>query len=385
MKPLRIAVLGCTGSIGVNTVRTVRALAPRVEIGLLAARGNNPEVMARQAAEFRVSSLVVTDPEQAERLRRLSPDFCKVSGGMNALCDAVASDDIDLVLCAIAGSEGLRPALAALHAGKRLALATKEVMVMGGHVVTELAKRKNITIFPVDSEHSAVFQCLEGRDPETVQSLILTASGGPFRDWTREQMEKVTPEQALKHPTWSMGPKITIDSASLMNKALEVVEARWLFDMPGDKIEVVIHPQSIVHSMIRLKDGVVLAQMGVPDMRHPIQYALTAPERIDSGLETLDFVKVGRLDFLDAPEERFPSIGFARDVLRKGGTYPAAMNAANEIARDRFCKGEIGFTDIWSVVEKTLENHESLDERDLEHILEADRRARAFARIVKVK
>jgi len=384
MSSLRVAVLGSTGSIGINALRTVRALGGRVCVELLAARGTKADLLAEQAAACGAPVIVAADPAKADAVRAKAPEGCRVCGGMDALCEELASDRIDLVLCAIAGSAGLRPAVAALQAGKRLALATKEVMVMAGRMVTDLARKKNVTILPVDSEHSAVFQCLEGRDPASVRSLILTASGGPFRTWTRAQIERVSPEQALRHPTWSMGKGITIDSASLMNKALEVVEARWLFGMEEDRIEVLIHPQSVVHSMIRLKDGAVLAQLGVPDMRLPIQLAFTWPERIRTDLPELDLAQTGKLEFSEIDSAVFPSIGFAREALRLGGTYPAVMNAANETARARFLSGEIGFTGIWHVVEKTLEAHEPLDDGDLAQILEADRRAREYACEVRV-
>ena len=384
MNPVRLAILGSTGSIGTNALRTVQALKGRVRVELLAARGTQADLLAEQAAGCKCPVIAVTDPAMADRVRAKAPEGCRVCGGMEALCEELSSDRIDLVLCAIAGSAGLRPALAAIRAGKRLALATKEVMVMAGRMVTELAREKNAAILPVDSEHSAIFQCLEGRDPASVRSLILTASGGPFRTWTRAQLERVTPEQALRHPTWSMGKGITVDSASLMNKALEVAEARWLFGMEEDRIEVLIHPQSIVHSMIRLQDGAVLAQLGAPDMRLPIQLAFLWPERLRTDLPELDLAKVGKLEFSEVDPAVFPSIGLAREALRRGKTFPAVMNAANETARARFLSGEIGFTGIWHIVEKTLEAHEPLDDGDLAQILEADRRAREYARGIRI-
>lgn len=384
MNPLRIALLGSTGSIGKSTLRAVRALKGRVRVELLAAQGTNPELLAQQAAEFHPSRVVVTDRKKASEVKTLLPKECELPAGMDELCSALRADNIDLVLCAIAGSPGLRPVIETLRAGKRLALATKEALVMAGRYVTELAAQNGVKIFPVDSEHSAIFQCLEGHPASQVRELILTASGGPFRNKTLAEMDAMTWADALKHPTWSMGPKVSVDSASLMNKALEIVEARWLFDMGPDRIGVVIHPQSVVHSMIRFQDGSVLAQMSVPDMIFPIQYALTWPDRVSSGLPDLALPAVGALTFEEASETRFPALGFARSALRSGRTFPLAMNAANDVALERFRSGEIPFTGIWKVVEKTLEAHEPLNERELSELLEADRRAREYARTVHV-
>ena len=384
MNPLRIALLGSTGSIGSSTLRAVRALKGRVRVELLAAQGTKPELLAAQAAEFHPSCVAVTDKAKAAEVKALLPKKCRFLSGMDELCSALRSEDIDLVLCAIAGSPGLPPVIAALQAGKRLALATKEALVMAGHYVTELAAQNGVKIFPVDSEHSAVFQCMEGHPASQIRELVLTASGGPFRNRTRAEMDKMTWADALKHPTWSMGPKVSVDSASLMNKALEIVEARWLFNMEADRIGVVIHPQSVIHSMIRFQDGVLLAQMSVPDMIFPIQYALTWPDRISSGLPDLDLAAVGSLTFEEASETRFPALGFARSALRSGRTFPLAMNAANDIALERFRAGEIPFTGIWKIVEKTLETHEPLNDLDLGEIQEADRRAREYARTVQV-
>ena len=384
MNPLRIAILGSTGSVGSGTLRAVRALKGRVRVELLAAQGTKPELLAAQAAEFRPSMVAVADKARAPEAKKLLPEACTLLAGTDELCSALRSDRIDLVLCAIAGSPGLRPVIETLRAGKRLALATKEALVMAGRYVTDLAAKNGVKIFPVDSEHSAVFQCLEGRDPSQIREIILTASGGPFRNMTRAEMDRMTWADALKHPTWSMGPKVSVDSASLMNKALEIVEARWLFDMEADRIGVVIHPQSVVHSMIRFRDGSLLAQMSVPDMIFPIQYALTWPERIDSGLPALDPAAAGTLTFEEASETRYPALGFARSALRSGKTFPSAMNAANDAALERFRAGEIPFTGIWKIVEKTLEAHQPLNDMDLDEILEADRLAREYARTVRV-
>ena len=380
MKPLRLALLGSTGSIGKSTLRAVRALgSDRVQVQLLSAGGNTPELLAQQANDFNVKEVYISDHSKLDALKTYLPDGTKAYAGMDALCQAMHRDDIDLVLCGISGSPGLLPVIETLKAGKRLALATKEALVMAGSIVTTLAREKNIMIFPVDSEHNAIFQCLEGRDPASVRNLILTASGGPFRSYTYEQLRSVTWEAALKHPTWSMGPKISVDSASLMNKALEVIEAKWLFDVPADRIEVQIHPQSIIHSMIRFVDGSVMAQMSSPDMRFPIQYALTWPERLQTDLPELDFSTVGQLTFQTPDPTRFPAIELAKAALQAGKTMPAVLNAANEIAVARFAKGEIGFVDIWELVRKVMEEHTFLDDTDLAAVLEADRWARARA------
>lgn len=380
MKPLRLALLGSTGSIGKSTLRAVRALgSDRVQVKLLSAGGNTPELLAQQANDFNVKDVYISAPSKLDALKTYLPDGTKAYAGMDALCQAMHRDDIDLVLCGISGSPGLLPVIETLKAGKRLALATKEALVMAGSIVTTLAREKNIMIFPVDSEHNAIFQCLEGRDPASVRNLILTASGGPFRSYTYEQLRSVTWEDALKHPTWSMGPKISVDSASLMNKALEVIEAKWLFDVPADRIEVQIHPQSIIHSMIRFVDGSVMAQMSSPDMRFPIQYALTWPERLKTDLPELDFSTVGQLTFQTPDPSRFPAIELAKAALQAGKTMPAVLNAANEIAVERFAKGEIGFVDIWELVRQVMEEHTCLDDTDLAAVLEADRWARARA------
>ena len=384
MKPLRLALLGSTGSIGKSTLRAVRALgSDRVQVQLLSAGGNTPELLAQQANDFNVKEVYISDHSKLDALKTYLPDGTKAYAGMDALCQAMHRDDIDLVLCGISGSPGLLPVIETLKAGKRLALATKEALVMAGSIVTSLAREKNIMIFPVDSEHNAIFQCLEGRDPASVRNLILTASGGPFRSYTYEQLRSVTWEAALKHPTWSMGPKISVDSASLMNKALEVIEAKWLFDVPADRIEVQIHPQSIIHSMIRFVDGSVMAQMSSPDMRFPIQYALTWPERLQTDLPELDFSTVGQLTFQTPDPTRFPAIELAKAALQAGKTMPAVLNAANEIAVARFAKGEIGFVDIWELVRQVMTEHTCLDDTDLAAVLEADRWARARAQELK--
>ena len=384
MSVLRLALLGSTGSIGKSTLRAVRALGKdRVRVQLLSAGGNTPELLAEQANEFGVKEVYISDASKLDKLKSCLPSGTKAYAGVDALCQALHSGEIDLVLCGISGSPGLLPVIETLKAGKRLALVTKEALVMAGSIVTKLAKEKNIMIFPVDSEHNAIFQCLEGRTPESVRDLILTASGGPFRTYSYEQLCGVTWEAALKHPTWSMGPKISVDSASLMNKALEVIEAKWLFNMPGERIQVQIHPQSIIHSMIRFTDGSVMAQMSSPDMRFPIQYALTWPERMQTDLPELDFSTVGPLTFETPDPARFPAIEMAKEALTAGKTMPAVLNAANEVAVARFAKGEIRFVDIWTLVRQVMADHTCLDDSDLNAVLEADRWARARANELK--
>lgn len=374
-----LALLGSTGSIGKSALAVARALPDRIRVSLLAA-GRNWELLAEQAREFRPDCVCLEDASHLDDLRAAVPAGCRVVGGREALCDAVAAPEIATVLCAIVGTGGLFPTLSAIRAGKTIALASKEVMVMAGRLVTDEAKKRGVRILPVDSEHSALFQCLEGRRPSEVSQLILTASGGPFRRTPVAEMEKMTWEQALAHPTWSMGPKVTVDSASLMNKALEMIEARWLFDVESSRIEVLIHPQSVVHSLVRFRDGALMAQMSVPDMRFPIQYALTWPEHVASDLPRLDLAASPDLSFERPDELRFPSLGFARAALDAGGAMPAVLNAANEIAFERFRAGTIRFTDIWRIVERTMAAAGRRGDGSLDEILDADARAREYAR-----
>lgn len=375
----RIALLGSTGSIGKSTLAVARALPDRIRPVLLAA-GSNWKLLAEQANEFHPRYVVISDEAHLEELRGAVPADCSVYGGLESLGSLMAAPEIDTVLCAIVGTSGLMPTLKAIEAGKRIALASKEVMVMAGALVTAAAARNQVRILPVDSEHNAIFQCLEGRAPEEIANVILTASGGPFRKTSLEDMDKMTWEQALAHPTWSMGPKVTIDSASLMNKALEMIEARWLFQTEEDRIQVVIHPQSIVHSMIRFNDGGILAQLSQPDMRFPIQYALTWPTHMASNLPRLDLTQIATLTFEKPDESRFPSLGFARHALRVGGAMPAILNAANESAFLRFRAGTIKFTDIWTIVERTMDAFpDAGNAATLEDILDFDARARRHA------
>lgn len=375
----RIALLGSTGSIGKSTLAVARARQDAVRPVLLAA-GSNWKLLAEQANEFHPVYAVIQEEAHFQELKAALPPDCQAFCGNQALADLMSAPEIDTVLCAIVGTGGLMPTLSAIQAGKTIALASKEVMVMAGAIVTEAARKAGVKILPVDSEHNALFQCLEHRAPEEVEHLILTASGGPFRKTSLADMDKMTWEQALAHPTWSMGPKVTIDSASLMNKALEIIEARWLFDVEESRIQVVVHPQSIVHSMIRFRDGGILAQMSQPDMRFPIQYALTWPLHVKSNLPQLDLTQIATLTFERPDETRFPSLGFARTALRTGGAMPAILNAANEAAFVRFREGKILFTDIWRIVERTMTAFpDAVRICTLKDILAVDLEARTFA------
>ena len=377
----RIAILGSTGSVGTNACRVAAALSDRIEVTALAA-GKNADLLIRQARQFNCRTVAIQDVSLKAELEQALPG-CRVLCGPEGLIELVRSADVDMILCAIVGTAGLLPVMEAIRSGKEIALASKEVMVMAGELVMGMVKEKKSVLIPVDSEHSAIFQCLSSLDSSKAANLILTSSGGPFRKASREVMEKATFQQALAHPVWSMGQKISIDSATLMNKALEMIEAHFLFDCPENRIQVLVHPQSIIHSMVEFPDGVVLAQLGVPDMRFPIQYAFTWPDRADGGLERLDLAKIGHLDFEEPDTERFPALDLAREAIRAGGTMPCVMNAANEAAFVRFKNGGIGFTDIIAVIEKTMEQHNNIRNASLDDILEADRAARAFAASVR--
>ena len=375
----KVVVLGATGSIGKNTVRVLETLHEEFETVGLAAR-RDASGLADAAAKLHCRDLVVADPAALDDLKRLAPPGCRCRAGMEAITELAAAGDCDTVVCAIVGTGGLLPVLHALRAGKRVALASKEVMVMAGELVTAELDAGHGEIIPVDSEHSALFQCLNGRAQAEVRRLILTASGGAFRDYTPEQLRKASCREALKHPVWSMGAKITIDSATLMNKALEIIEARFLFRMGPEKIDVVIHPESLVHSMIELVDGALIAQLSVPDMRFAIQYALTWPRRCDGNLPRLDWDAMRRLDFRAPDRKLFPSLDFAYAALRAGGTMPAVLNAANEVAVEAFQQERITVPELWRTVETVMARHHAVPQNDLPTVLEADAWARAAAR-----
>ncbi|MCC7087132.1 MAG: 1-deoxy-D-xylulose-5-phosphate reductoisomerase [Pirellulales bacterium] len=371
-----IAVLGSTGSIGVNTLEVASVSEGRFRPVALAAHSKT-HLLLEQAQEFRPRSIVVTDPNAAARQDWSAlPAETNLIVGDDGLAEIAASPDIETVVAAIVGSAGLQSTWAAVEAGKRIALANKETLVMAGSLVMRRARETGAKILPVDSEHSAVFQCLQAGGNQEIKRIVLTASGGPFRGFSQDQLTRVTVEQALKHPTWDMGPKITIDSATMMNKALEVVEARWLFDLRPELIEVVIHPQSVVHSMVEYIDGSVVAQLSPPDMKLPIQYALSYPERLAGISPKLNLASALRLDFEPADPERFPALELGHEAARSGGTTGAVLNAANEEAVKGFLAGELEFTEIVPVCRRIVENHTYDAQPTLEQLLQVDRWAR---------
>lgn len=374
----RVLILGSTGSIGTSALTVARQIPDRMEIVGLAA-GTRVDDLEDQAKEFGVNHLCLADNS---RYKELQKPGRVVYAGANGLVEIVEATQPDLVLVAIVGVEGLRPTLAAIELGCDIAVASKEILVMAGEVVMNAAREKGVNILPVDSEHNAIFQCLEGHRgcSDEVRRLIVTASGGPFRTLPVEKLSEVKLEDALKHPTWEMGQKITIDSATLFNKGLEMIEARWLFDIPMSKVEVVVHPQSIVHSMVEFIDGSVLAQLSTTDMCFPIQYAVVWPERLRNELKPLDFPALAKLEF-EAPREKdFPALNLAREAGERGGTLPAVLNAANEIANETFRQNALSFPGIWQVVEETMNQVEHIDSQELGVVVNADLEARRVAR-----
>lgn len=386
----RIAILGSTGSIGQSALAVVDAHPDRLTIVGLAA-GENADRLADQIARYRPQTVAMASSQAADRLRATGAlSGVELAGiGRDGLV-AVASDPaVDLVLCASSGTDGLEAVLAAIEAGKTIALANKEVLVMAGAIVMEAARRKGVAILPVDSEHNAIHQCLHGRAASEVRRIVLTASGGPFRGRSASHLEEVTAADALRHPTWRMGRKITIDSATLMNKGLEVIEAHWLFGLRADQIDVLIHPQSVVHSMAELVDGSVIAQLGVTDMRLPIQYAFSYPDRWSAPLPTLDLARAGRLEFEVPDMTAFPCLRLAYRALESGGSLPVVLNAANEVAVSLFLEGRLAFPSIAHVIEGTMDEHEAADVGTVEQLRTADhmarRRAEAIARRVELE
>jgi 1-deoxy-D-xylulose-5-phosphate reductoisomerase len=403
MKRKRIALLGATGSIGESALQVARDIPERMEIVGLAAN-SNAEKLAATANQIRPESLCLVDETKIEILRRALEYKPRIFSGEVGLCEIACLTNADMVLIAIVGTGGLRPALAAIDAGKDLAVASKEILVMAGEIVMREARDKGVQVLPVDSEHNAIFQCLEGKrstlnvqrstpnaesstldvarwtlDVSDVRRIILTASGGPFRETPAKQLVDVTVDQALKHPTWNMGPKITIDSATLFNKGLEMIEAHWLFGVEMKRVEVVIHPQSIVHSMVEFADGSTLAQLSYSNMCFPIQYAVTWPDRVPNTLPPLDFSKLSKLEFFTPRYHDFPALKLARRAGETGGTLPAVMNAANEIAVAAFLDRQVRFPQIWQTVEEVMNRHASVAHPDLDAILRADQRAREEA------
>ena len=375
-----IVLLGSTGSIGTSTAKVAGDLPNDIRLVGLAA-GGNAELLAKQARQFRPELVSIGSPKKAAKLRP-QLDGIRVASGEEGLIELATLPSADIVLIAIVGTTGLQPALAAIRAGKDIAVASKEILVMAGEIVMAEARKHGVRVLPVDSEHSAIFQCLEGRSPGSVRRLILTASGGPFRETPAGQFAGITVEQALKHPSWVMGRKITIDSATMFNKGLEMIEARWLFDIPMPQVDVVVHPQSVVHSMVEFVDGSILSQLSTPDMCLPIQYALTCPGRAASERVQTDLPALGRLDF-EAPDlAKFPALGQARRAGETGGTLPAVLNAANEIAVDAFCDRQTSFPGISDAVGQVMDRHELIGQPSLEQILQADAWARETARDV---
>ncbi len=361
MRQRRVVILGSTGSIGESARKVARDIPERMKIVGMSAHSSREKLNAA-AREFPEAQLCISG-----------------DGGEEGLIELATMTEADMVLIAIVGTAGLRPALAAIEAGKDIAVASKEILVMAGEAVMNAARRKGVRVLPVDSEHNAIFQCLEGRGTAEVKRLILTASGGPFRTWPAEKLASVTPEQALKHPTWNMGAKITIDSATLFNKGLEMIEARWLFDVEMARVEVIVHPQSIIHSMVEFIDGSTLAQLSTTDMCFPIQYAVTYPDRVPNTLPPLDFAAIARLDFEAPRRDVFPALDLARWAGETGGTLPAVLNAANEIAVATFLDRSCSFPAIWQTVERTMREHQATPHADLDTILAADRWARVRA------
>ena len=374
--PQRLSILGATGSIGTQTLDVVRLFPDRFDVRALSC-GANVELLAEQIREFRPDVAAVGTAERARALRDSVADLdVEVRVGEEGLCDVATRDDVDAVVAAVVGFAGLAPVLAALRDGKKVALANKETMVVAGPLVQQALEEGNGQLLPVDSEHSAIFQCMAGEAERSVERIVLTASGGPFRTRPADTFGDITVNEALDHPNWSMGPKITIDSATMMNKGLEVIEARWLFDLDVDQIDVLVHPQSIVHSMVAFADGAVKAQLGVPDMKVPIQYALSFPDRWPAPHERLDWSELGRLDFEPPDTDKFPCLRLAYEALDAGGTAPAVLNAANEAAVTLFLDENITFTDIPRAIERTLAQVPATQAPSLDDLYAADEEAR---------
>ncbi len=374
-----VTVLGATGSVGKNALAVIDSLRERFHVvGLTAC--SNASALRQLIERFRPRYAALVDEEQARALAESCPEGTRVLGGEDGVVSVAAAPEAEIVVSAIVGAAGLQPVLAAIREGKTIALANKEPLVMAGGIITSLARDSGAVLLPVDSEHSAIFQCLQGsREPKKIHKIVLTASGGPFYNESVEALERVTPEQALEHPTWQMGEKISVDSATMMNKGLEVIEAHWLFGVEIEKIEVVIHPTSIVHSLVEYIDGSIIAQLSRSDMRLPIQYALTYPERTESRLERLDITKVSPLEFFPPDFDKFPCLRLAYEAAKTGGTMPAVLNAANEVAVEEFLQRRLGFRDIPAVIEHVMNEHLSIKNPTLDDVLAADQWARESA------
>lgn len=375
----KICILGSTGSIGTQALDVIRQHQELFEVHTLTAY-NNAQLLIQQAREFQPDSVVIVREDLYQEVSEaLAPLPIKVYTGSQALCEVVTHSEIDIVLTAMVGFAGLRPTISAINAKKTIALANKETLVVAGELICNLALQNKVPILPVDSEHSAILQSLTGEGDNKIEKILLTASGGPFRTFTREQMKNVTPAQALRHPNWEMGAKITIDSATLMNKGFEMIEAKWLFDISPEKIEVVVHPESIIHSAVQFEDGSVKAQLGVPDMRLPIQYAFTYPARLHLNGDRLDLFKLGAMHFESADMERFPCLRLSYEAISMGGTSPCVLNAANEIVNQAFREGKISYPMIAEIIEKTMQAIAVIHNPTLEQLIETDKQARAFA------
>ena len=372
MEKRRIAILGSTGSIGRQALDVIRQHRDLFEVELLTAN-NSADLLIEQAIEFDANAVVICNEDRYKEVAdALQPHYIKVFAGMQSVCDLVTGDNIDIVLTSMVGFSGLASTVAAVKAGKAIALANKETLVAAGQIVMDLAAKHHARILPVDSEHSAIFQCLMGSAGADIEKIHLTASGGPFRTWSRDEIAKATRAEALNHPNWSMGSKITIDSATMMNKGLEIIEARWLFGTPGDKINVVIHPESIIHSMVEYADGSVIAQMGHPDMREAIQFAFSYPERLTLDNVKLNFAEIGKLSFFAPDQEKFPALSLAYESLEKGGNMACIMNAANEAAVAAFLQERIGFYDITDVVKECMDGADFAVNPSLDDIFETN-------------
>lgn len=379
MKKRRIAILGSTGSIGTQTLDVIRRHPDMFEVELISAR-RSADLLISQAKEFNAANVVICDDSRYVQVAEaLQPLGTKVWSGIDSLCDLVRQPSVDIVVGAMVGFSGLKPTLAALEAGKIVALANKETLVAAGGIVTATMREHNAVILPVDSEHSAIFQCLLAAQGNEVEKIHLTASGGPFREWERSRIAAATAAQALKHPNWNMGAKVTIDSATMMNKGFEVIEAHWLFDMSPERINVVVHPESLIHSMVEFTDGAIIAQLGCPDMRQPIAFALGFPERLTTGGKKMNFAEIGKMSF-EAPDmKRFPCLQLAYDALKRGGNAPCALNAANEITVAAYLKDMISFYDIARINEKCLAGLNFVAEPSLDDIFETNREIASIA------
>ncbi len=375
----RIAILGSTGSIGTQALEVISQHPEKLEVEVLTAL-NNVDLLIEQSIRYKPNVVVIGNEDLYERVRLALESFpIKVFCGADAIAQVTAFDSVDMVLTAMVGFSGLKPTIEAIRAGKSIALANKETLVVAGELIMKEAEANGVAIIPVDSEHSAIYQCLAGEENNRIEKIILTASGGPFREWGMKELDRVSPDQALRHPNWCMGPKITIDSATLMNKGLEVIEARWLFGVGPDDIDVVVHPQSIIHSMVQFIDGSIKAQMGLPDMRLPIQYAFSYPHRFESDFERFDFLKYPSLTFEQPDTKIFRNLALSYEALRKGGNWPCLLNAANEVAVEAFLKEKIGFLQIPDIIESTLGKSTYIKAPQMEDYFNSDLQARRVA------